>query len=121
MWRVSLAFALAGLGGLARAEDWPHWRGPQRDGLSRETGKAAYVANGVGKGSVTYADGMLYTYSERGAMGLVPATPTGHNVVSRFRVPPGGSGPFWAHPVVSGGRLYLRHADALHCYDIARH
>jgi len=79
------------------------------------------VANGVGKGSVTYADGMLYTYSERGAMGLVPATPTGHNVVSRFRVPPGGSGPFWAHPVVSGGRLYLRHADALHCYDIARH
>jgi len=89
--------------------------------LDIKTGKAAYVANGVGKGSVTYADGMLYTYSERGAMGLVPATPTGHNVVSRFRVPPGGSGPFWAHPVVSGGRLYLRHADALHCYDIARH
>ena len=24
----------------ARAEDWPQWRGPNRDGISRETGLA---------------------------------------------------------------------------------
>jgi hypothetical protein len=26
----------------------------------------------------------------------------------------------WAHPVVCGGRLYLRYAETLFCYDIRR-
>ena len=29
-----------------------------------------------------------------------------------------GSGPSWAHPVVVGGRLYLRYDDNLYCYDV---
>ena len=29
---------LAVLAGVALAEDWPHWRGPTRDGISGETG-----------------------------------------------------------------------------------
>ena len=29
-----------------------------------------------------------------------------------------GNGPSWAHPVVVGGRLYLRDQDALLCYDV---
>ena len=51
-------------------------------------------------------------------MGLVKATPKGHDVISQFRIPKGGKGPAWAHPVVCGGRLYLRHGDFLYCYDI---
>jgi len=82
------------------------------------TGKPMYTADGVGKGSLTYADGMLYTYSQNRVMGLVKATPTGHEVISHFKIPPGGRGPSWAHPVVCGGRLYLRYDDFLHCYDI---
>lgn len=31
---------------------------------------------------------------------------------------PGGKGPTWPHPVVCGGRLYLRHGDLLFAYDI---
>jgi hypothetical protein len=72
----------------------------------------------VGKGSVTYADGMLYTLSEQGRMGLVKATPAGHDLVSEFRIPKGGEGPSWAHPVVCGGRLYIRHGDFLYAYEI---
>ena len=34
------------------------------------------------------------------------------------RWPEGGKGPSWAHPVVCGRRLYLRHSDFLYCYDI---
>ena len=83
-----------------------------------KSGEAKYTADGVGKGSLTYADGMLYTYSERGNVGLVKATPEAHEVVSKFRVPGGGKGPNWAHPVVCGGRLYLRHGDLLFAYDI---
>jgi outer membrane protein assembly factor BamB len=87
--------------------------------LELKTGKVMHAGNGVGKGSLTYADGMLYTYGENGgAAGLVKATPEGHQVISRFRIPEGGSGPAWAHPVVCGGRLYLRHGDFLYCYDI---
>jgi len=86
--------------------------------LDFRTGNVMYKADGVGKGSLTCADGMLYTYSERGLRGLVKATPKGHDVISQFQIPKGGKGPAWAHPVVCGGRLYLRHGDFLYCYDI---
>ena len=86
--------------------------------LDWATGRASYSSSGVGKGSLTAAEGMLYVFSERGQVGLVPADPAEHRVVSRFRMPSGGSGPYWAHPVVCGGRLYLRHSDTLFAYDI---
>ncbi len=40
LWRlVSLSvFAVAALALTARADDWPQWQGPQRDGVWRETG-----------------------------------------------------------------------------------
>lgn len=86
--------------------------------LDWETGKVQYAERGVGKGSLTYADGMLYTWSEQRNVGLVQATPDGHPVVSRFRTPSGPEGPTWAHPVVCGGRLYLRHGDCLYAYHV---
>jgi outer membrane protein assembly factor BamB len=87
--------------------------------LDWKTGRPTYVKRGVGKGSLTYADGMLYTLAERGGrVGLVPATPEGHHVVSEFRIPDRGDGPTWAHPVVCGGRLYVRHSGFLYAYDI---
>jgi outer membrane protein assembly factor BamB len=37
--RLALAFALfVSFYSFARADDWPHWRGPQRNGVSAETG-----------------------------------------------------------------------------------
>lgn len=86
--------------------------------LDWKTGKKMYDDRGVGKGSVTFADGMLYTLSEQGKVGLVKATSSGHQIVSQFRLPSGGEGPVWAHPVVCGGRLYLRHGDFLYAYAI---
>lgn len=86
--------------------------------LEWKTGKKMYAERGVGKGSLTYADGMLYTLSEQRDMGLVEATPKGHEVISKFKVPSGGEGPSWAHPVVCGGRLYVRHSDQLYAYDV---
>jgi hypothetical protein len=47
-----------------------------------------YSEPGVGKGSLTYADGMLYTFAESGRkVGLVKPTPAGHQVVSEFEIP----------------------------------
>ncbi len=86
--------------------------------LDWETGQVAYSERGVGKGSLTLADGMLYTFSENRQVGLVEATPEGHTVISQFELPSGGEGKSWAHPVVCGGRLYLRHSDKLSAYDV---
>jgi outer membrane protein assembly factor BamB len=86
--------------------------------LDFETGKATYVDRGIGKGSLTYADGRLYILNERGGVALVKATPAAHEIVGRFEIPKAGTGPVWAHPVVCGGVLYIRHADHLFAYDV---
>lgn len=80
------------------------------------TGRQAWKADG--KGSVTYADDMLYMLDEKGIMRLVRATPDKYIVSGEFKVPKGGEGMYWAHPVVYGGRLYIRHADKLYAYII---
>ncbi|MCX7591268.1 MAG: PQQ-like beta-propeller repeat protein [Kiritimatiellae bacterium] len=87
--------------------------------LDFKTGAAKWTSKAFGKGSITYADGMLYCYSERdGTMVLARATPEKWEEVSRFKVPSGGIQEYWAHPVVFGGRLYVRHSDVLYCYDV---
>jgi hypothetical protein len=37
--------------------------------------------------------------------------------VSTFNIPDV-SKPNWAHPVIAGGRLYLRDKERLFCYDL---
>jgi outer membrane protein assembly factor BamB len=81
------------------------------------TGKKIW--NTDGKGSITYADGMLYMLDERGTMKLVKANPEKYEKAGEFKVPKGGESMYWAHPVVCGGRLYIRHADKLYSYNIS--
>jgi len=71
-----------------------------------------------GKGSLTYADGRLYCLDERGTISLVKATSESWGEVSSFRIPRGGKGLYWTHPVICGGRLYVRHSDQLFAFDI---
>lgn len=88
--------------------------------LSWKTGEQKWHAEGVGKGSLTYADGMLYCFAEQdGTVGLVKADPSEFQMVSTFSLPAGGAGLRWAHPVVCGGRLYLRHGNTLWVYDVS--
>ncbi|MBD0327143.1 MAG: PQQ-like beta-propeller repeat protein [Pyrinomonadaceae bacterium] len=82
-----------------------------------DTGEVAWRDRSVGKGSLVYADGHLYCLSENGVVGLVEATPEGYREKGRFRIPQD-SLPTWAHPVVAGGRLYLRDQDTIYAYDV---
>jgi len=82
-----------------------------------QSGRVAWRDRSVGKGSVIYADGHLYCFSERGVMGLVEATPAGYQEKSRFQIPPG-EFPTWTPPAIAAGKLYLREQDNLYCYDI---
>jgi outer membrane protein assembly factor BamB len=85
--------------------------------LEFATGKMAWRHRAVGKGSVSYADGHLYILSEDNVVGLVEATPAGYREKGRFTIRDQGY-PSWAHPVISGGRLYLRNQGMLAAYDI---
>ncbi|MBG0858400.1 MAG: PQQ-like beta-propeller repeat protein [Bacteroidales bacterium] len=84
-----------------------------------KTGKKMWEQTWNTKGSVISAEGMLYIYEERnGNVGLVKPNPEKFDLVSRFKVTLGDPGPFWAHPVIHNGILYLRHTNALMAYDI---
>ena len=85
--------------------------------LEFATGKMAWRHRAVGKGAVSYADGHLYILSEDNVAGLVEATPTGYREKGRFTIRDQGL-PSWAHPVISGGRLYLLSQGMLSAYDI---
>lgn len=82
-----------------------------------DTGEVAWKDRSVGKGSLVYADGNLYALSENGVVGLVEASPTGYKEKGRFRIQQG-SQPTWTHPVIAGGRLYLRDQNTIYAYDV---
>ncbi len=82
-----------------------------------DTGEVAWRNRSVGKGSLVYADGNLYALSENGVVGLIEATPTAYREKGRFRIPQD-SLPTWTHPVVAGGRLYLRDQDTIYAFDV---
>jgi outer membrane protein assembly factor BamB len=70
-----------------------------------------------GSASVLYADGHLIFRYDRGEVMLIEATSTGLIIKGRFQALEG-EGPAWAHPVIHQGKLYLRHANSLFCYDL---
>jgi outer membrane protein assembly factor BamB len=85
--------------------------------LDFNTGAVAWKDRSVGKGSLTFADGMLFLFSENNTVGLAEASPDGYVEKGRFSVPDQGR-PSWAHPVVCDGKLYIRNQSTLSCYDV---
>jgi outer membrane protein assembly factor BamB len=83
-----------------------------------KTGETKWDNRSVGKGSILAADGQLYVRSEKGPIALVEATPSGYKEDGRFEQPDRSDKPSWPHPVIAGGRLYLRDQDVLLCYDV---
>jgi outer membrane protein assembly factor BamB len=83
-----------------------------------KTGKSAWKG-GVGKGSITYADGMLYCRSEKGSIALVEASADSFKEKGKFDPPnPSTGNNCWANPVVFGGKFYIRDGDTLCCFDV---
>jgi outer membrane protein assembly factor BamB len=80
-------------------------------------GTMAWRDRSVGKGSIIYADKRLYLFGENGAVGLAEASPEGYSEKGRFSLQTG-SLPTWAHPMVAGGRLFLRDQDTIYAYDV---
>lgn len=82
-----------------------------------DSGEVVWKDRSVGKGSLVFADGHLYCFSENGVVGLVEATPAGYREKGRFTIKQE-SLPTWAHPVVAGGRLYIRDQNTIYAFDV---
>lgn len=88
-----------------------------------KTGKVASDRRVQTAGSVASAEGHLILLSEEGTVLLVEATPKAYREKGRFNLPRESSsrrpnGRVWTHPVVAGGRLYLRDQELLFVYDL---
>ncbi len=86
--------------------------------LNWKTGKTNWVKNWYAKGSVIAADGLLYCYEEKGGnVALVQPDKSEFKIISTFKAE-GGEGPYWAHPAIYNGKLFLRHGNILQIYNI---
>lgn len=90
--------------------------------LEMKTGKIVWGGKqrGAGSGSaaVVYADGKLYFRYQDGIMALVDAVADGYHLSGSFKIPEVAR-ESWSHPVVTGGKLYLREQDNLFVYQLA--
>ena len=119
------------------AADWPQWRGPNRDGLSTETGlltswpaggpRVEWRAKGLGEGysTVAVAGGRVFTQGQSGNQEFVLAldAKTGSRIwltaTGRSFRESRGNGPRGT-PTIDGDRLYAMAADGLlSCLDAA--
>jgi len=86
--------------------------------LDWNTGKTLWTQKWYVRGSVISADNMLVLFEERtGHVGLAIPEQNKLNIISEFQVTKG-DGPFWAHPVIKDGKLYIRHGDVLMVYKV---
>jgi len=82
------------------------------------TGKTLWTTRWYNKGPIISADGMLFMMEEKsGHVALARPNPGKLDIVSEFQVTKG-TGPYWAHPVISHGKLYIRHGEVLMVYAI---
>jgi len=82
------------------------------------TGEIAWRARSVGKGSLIYADGMLYLLGENHQVAIAEATPEEYREQGRFKINSHGR-PSWAHAAIAGQTLYIRDQQSLTAYDIS--
>jgi outer membrane protein assembly factor BamB len=82
------------------------------------TGRTIKLDSTLGKVGITYADGRIYCLNHQGTMSLLAITADGFEIVSQFNLPRKPANSYLAHPVVCGGRLYLRCDQDLYAFDI---
>ena len=80
-------------------------------------GKLKWRARGYGNGQVLLLaeDDLLLILTEQGEVALVQADPEKHVEISRFKAIEGKT---WNHPVISHGKLFVRNAEEIACFEL---
>lgn len=72
-----------------------------------------------GIGSTILSDNMIIAYNQQGQVGLIRPSNDKMELISSFKISRGTNEHF-SHPVVSDGRLFIRHGNALLVYTISQ-
>ncbi|MEK7752632.1 MAG: PQQ-binding-like beta-propeller repeat protein [Acidobacteriota bacterium] len=83
-----------------------------------KTGETIKLDETMGKVGITCADGMIYALNHQGTISLLAITPRGFETAGRFELEKKPANSYLAHPVVCGGRLYIRCDQDLYAYDV---
>jgi outer membrane protein assembly factor BamB len=84
--------------------------------LDAETGERKWKDGRYGYGQVLLAAGCLVVLGGDGTLALVRATPERWDELARFAAIPGKT---WNHPALAGGKLFVRNAVEMACYDLS--
>jgi len=90
--------------------------------IELKTGKIVWRGEkgpGDGSAAVCFADGNVYFRFQNGQMMLVGANPEKFENKGVFRLA-SVTGNSWPHPVIQGGKLFIRDNDTLLAYDIKK-
>lgn len=83
--------------------------------LDAATGERKWKDGRYGYGQVLLADGHLIILCGNGDLALVKATPERHEELARI---PAIKGKTWNHPALAHGRLLVRNAIEMACFDL---
>ena len=85
--------------------------------LDLETGKKRWKKGRYGNGQVLLLSqsGQLLIVTESGELVLVLADPSDLKELGRIQALEGKT---WNHPIVANGRLYLRNAEEMACFEL---
>ena len=86
--------------------------------LDLASGKRRWKQGRYGRGQVMLLpeQALLLVISEQGEALLLAADPQQHHELGRFRAL---AGKTWNHPVIAHGRLYVRNAEEMACFELA--
>jgi outer membrane protein assembly factor BamB len=83
--------------------------------LDAQTGERRWKEGRYGYGQLLLASGHLVILGGDGALALVRATPERYEELARFQAIQGKT---WNHPAIAGGRLLVRNALEMACFDL---
>ena len=106
--------------GIIYGSNWQNNANGNWAAVDWETGETLWEQKWENKGSIIYADGMLYLYEEkRGNIALAEPSADSLKIISTFKID-AGAGPHWAHPAIYDGKFFIRHGDVLLIYNIKK-
>jgi outer membrane protein assembly factor BamB len=87
--------------------------------IDLQTGRRRWKEGRYGSGQVLLLgdQSLLVVVTEEGEVVLVAANPSAHRELGRFQALHGKT---WNHPVIAHGRLFVRNAEEIACYEVAR-
>ncbi len=82
--------------------------------VSAADGEMVWSKRGLGKGTLSIADGLLVLLSDQGVLALATASPEGYAELGRTKV---FNGPSWTAPTPAQGKVFVRNHQEMVCLD----